>query len=336
MHEALTDGVHPGATGETLPGLVFAFRFTSDGAEELPVEKPIDETPDGWLWLHFNLADARACRLIKGGLWLPAVARDLLVSPDEHQQINVSGACLYGVFADLVCDLDGLTEEIGFLHFALSDKLLVTGRRRSLSAVNATRKIVHGGASFSSPAALLQALIEQVVDSIDRYADDAAAKLDRIEEKIVADDVYEGRRVLGRIRRATVRLHRQLVIFRALLHRFELDLAGKLTLDLAPARLGQRIEWLDAEIVSLRDRAHLLQEEVTMKTAEQTNRNLHVLAVVTTLFMPASLIAGIFGMNVGGLPFVQDSNGFWWAMAIVAVASAIVLWLLKRSGILKH
>ncbi len=73
-----------------------------------------------------------------------------------------------------------------------------------------------------------------------------------------------------------------------------------------------------------------------MKTAEQTNRNLHVLAVVTTLFMPASLIAGVFGMNVGGLPLVQDGNGFLWAMAIVAAASAIVLWLLKRSGILKR
>jgi hypothetical protein len=34
--------------------------------------------------------------------------------------------------------------------------------------------------------------------------------------------------------------------------------------------LGQRIDWLDNEIVSLRNRAQLLQEEVTIKTAEQT------------------------------------------------------------------
>jgi zinc transporter len=115
-----------------------------------------------------------------------------------------------------------------------------------------------------------------------------------------------------------------------------LDLAEKFTLGLATARLRQRLEWLDAEIISLRDRAHLLQEEVTMKTAEQTNRNLHVLAVVTTLFMPASLIAGIFGMNVGGLPFVQDASGFLWSMAIIAGASVVVLWLLKRSDILKR
>jgi len=127
-----------------------------------------------------------------------------------------------------------------------------------------------------------------------------------------------------------------LVIFRALLQRLELDFAQQISLDLAAARMRQRLEWLDAEIVSLRDRAHLLQEEVTMKTAEQTNRNLHVLAIVTTVFMPASLIAGIFGMNVGGVPLEQDASGFLWSMAIIAGASVVVLWLLKRSGILKH
>ncbi len=336
MHEAVIAGASAAAPLETLPGLVSAFRFEADSAgEELPVDKPIAERPDGWLWLHFNLADARACRFLRGGFSLPVAARELLISTDEHQQLNVSGGCLYGVFADLVCDLDGLTEEIGFLHFALTERLLVTSRRRPVSAVDMTRRIVRGGAKFSTPAALLQMLIEQVVDSIDRYADEAAAKLDRIEEKILADDVSEGR-VLGRIRRAAVRLHRQLVIFRALLQRLELDFAEQISLDLAAARMRQRLEWLDAEIVSLRDRAHLLQEEVTMKTAEQTNRNLHVLAIVTTVFMPASLIAGIFGMNVGGLPLVQDTSGFLWSMAIIAGASAFVLWLLKRSGILRR
>lgn len=336
MHEAVIAGASTDAP-ETLPGLVSAFRFEAGSTgEELPVDKPIAEGPDGWLWLHFNLADARACRFLKGGFSLPVAARELLVSADEHQQLNVSAGCLYGVFADLVCDLDGLTEEIGFLHFALKERLLVTGRRRSLSAVNVTRKIVRGGTLISTPAALLQMLLEHVVDSVDRYADDASAKLDRVEEKILADDVSEGRQVLGRIRRAAVRLHRQLAILRALMQRLELDLAEKFTLGFATARLRQRLEWLDAEIISLRDRAHLLQEEVTMKTAEQTNRNLHVLAVVTTLFMPASLIAGIFGMNVGGLPFVQDASGFLWSMAIIAGASVVVLWLLKRSDILKR
>src|SRR6476620_3282092 len=50
------------AQAKPLAGLVFALRFRPDGSsEQLDVEKP--PAPDGgWLWLHFNLADMRACQ----------------------------------------------------------------------------------------------------------------------------------------------------------------------------------------------------------------------------------------------------------------------------------
>jgi Mg2+ and Co2+ transporter CorA len=44
------------------------------------------------------------------------------------------------------------------------------------------------------------------------------------------------------------------------------------------------------------------------------------------------LVAGIFGMNVGGLPLTQNIDGFIWAMVLTIAASLVVYWLLKRSG----
>src|SRR5690348_14915994 len=106
------------------------------------------------------------------------------------------------------------------------------------------------------------------------------------------------------------------------MQRFELDASETLALKLTTSKLRQRLDWLDIEVVSLRDRAHLLQEEVTIKTAEQTNRNLQVLAIVTTIFLPATLVSGIFGMNVMGLPLTQNPHGFVWSMLIGACALA--------------
>ena len=53
----------------------------------------------------------------------------------------------------------------------------------------------------------MDTIVEYVVDAIERYADGVASKLDHIEERILADDMSEGRNMLGRIRRTTVRLH---------------------------------------------------------------------------------------------------------------------------------
>src|SRR5262245_24847598 len=120
------------------------------------------------------------------------------------------------------------------------ENLLVTGRHCPLSSIDATRKALRSGRKVPSAAALLDTILEFVIDGIDRYSDDVAGKLDHIEERILADDVSEGRNMLGRIRRTTVRLHRQLVILRSLIQRFELDLSEMFALKLTTSKLRKR------------------------------------------------------------------------------------------------
>ena len=79
---------------------------------------------DGWLWVHVNLADARVGPYMRAHLTdLPKAAVDLLLSVGEHQQLHGDDACIYGVFADLVYRLEGLTDELGLLHFVATEKL---------------------------------------------------------------------------------------------------------------------------------------------------------------------------------------------------------------------
>lgn len=64
-----------------------------------------------------------------------------------------------------------------------------------------------------------------------------------------------------------------------------------------------------------------------------TNRNLEVLSIVTTALLPITLVTGVFGMNVGGLPGVNDPHGFRWVMAlIVSAIVAVLVWLVRRRG----
>jgi zinc transporter len=87
----------------------------------------------------------------------------------------------------------------------MTESLLVTARHRPLSAIDATRKALRSGRKVATVAALMDTIVEYVVDAIERYADGVASKLDHIEERILADDMSEGRNMLGRIRRTTVR-----------------------------------------------------------------------------------------------------------------------------------
>jgi zinc transporter len=91
---------------QVIPGLVWAFRFHADGtAEELPVDQPIEDRHDGWLWLHLNLADTRACHWLTTAD-LPPAAMTALRAPDNHQRLHATNGCVYGVFADALHEFD--------------------------------------------------------------------------------------------------------------------------------------------------------------------------------------------------------------------------------------
>ena len=51
---------------------------------------------------------------------------------------------------------------------------------------------------------------------------------------------------------------------------------------------------------------------------QRVSRTLLTLTVVTVLALPINIIAGFFGMNVGGVLLSGDPNGFWLLGALVA------------------
>lgn len=304
----------------------------------LPVDQPITVAHDGLLWLHFNLADARALQwLTPANLQVPAQARTLLLSKDTYQQLHTVDDCVYGVISDLLRDIAEATEDTGHLRFIMTEKLLISGRYHPLCAVDATRRELEGGRRIESVAALLEAIVENVADTIDRIADRLADVLDEVEEQVLSDDSTDLRQNLGRLRRTCVRLHRQVSGLRIVFHRLERKNPGDLKpgLRLRAGKLAQRLDDLHHTIVEMRDRSRLLQEELHLKIEEQGNNNIRALSILTALLMPPTLVTGIFGMNLKGLPLADLEAAFPWAALLMALASVVAYFIMKRRGVIR-
>jgi zinc transporter len=323
----------------SIPGLVWAFRIHADGRPEaLAVDQPIALSHDGILWLHFNLADARALQwLSPDHLQVPAQVRALLLSKDNYQQLHAIDDCVYGVISDLLRDVGKATEDTGYLRFVMTEQILVSGRHHALCAVDATRRALEGGQRVDSVAALLETIVEHVADTMDRLADRVAQALDEVEEQVLSDSATDLRQNLGRLRRTCVRLHRQLSGLRIVFHRLEQKSPDDLkpALRLRAGKLAQRLDGLDHTIVEMRERSRLLQEELHLKIEEQGNNSLRVLSILTALLMPPTLITGIFGMNTKGLPFTELDTAFLWASLLMIISSVAAYFIMKRIGIIR-
>lgn len=59
--------------------------------------------------------------------------------------------------------------------------------------------------------------------------------------------------------------------------------------------------------------------------SHRTNEIMRTLTVLTAVFLPLNLIAGIFGMNFEFIPLLHRTNGFWLAMSTMALTAAGLL-----------
>lgn len=64
--------------------------------------------------------------------------------------------------------------------------------------------------------------------------------------------------------------------------------------------------------------------------AHRTSEIMRTLTVITALFMPLTLITGIFGMNFVDMPLIKGRDGFWIAMALMAVIVVVLLFVFRR------
>ena len=320
------------------PGLIWAFAVHADGsAEPLDVRGSIHAPADGWLWLHVNVADIRANNWMRS-TDLPVAARALLTSRDRHQQLHVTDDCIYGVFADLVRRVDGSADEIGHLRFAMTERLLISARHHALTSAESAREAIERGERrLSHVASLLELIVEHLVEGIERLTDRLGNDLDQIEDELDVRIEPKLRQRLGHVRRTSVKLHRQLTGLRAVFQRFEREGAPaiKPPLRLAAGKLAQHLDALDHVLIEMRDRARLLQEDVTLAVAEQTNQRIHFLTILTTLFLPPTLVTGVFGMNTKGLPFTDNDDAFLWAVALMLGSVAAVYLVMRLAGMFR-
>ncbi|HJV82545.1 magnesium transporter CorA family protein [Noviherbaspirillum sp.] len=69
--------------------------------------------------------------------------------------------------------------------------------------------------------------------------------------------------------------------------------------------------------------------------AHRTSEIMRTLTVITALFMPLTLITGIFGMNFNDMPLIKDRAGFWITMGTMAVIVAVLLFFFRRKRYLE-
>lgn len=183
-----------------------------------------------------------------------------------------------------------------------------------------------------SPADLVARLALRAADRIEPLIERMGDSLDTIEETLMLNRSGDTRSRLAHLRRTLINLRRLIWPQRDVLTTLEIeDLSFFTTRDRVRLReAAARTARLGDEMQALSERAVLVHEQLLDTRAEQMNQTMLLLAAATVVLMPLTVISGILGMNVEGIPFNDSPHAFWIVTGFLGVLGVGIFLFMRK------
>ena len=196
-------------------------------------------------------------------------------------------------------------------------------------SVEADSRPMKRGADFLAHT-ILDALVDNVAPTIDRMSDVA----EEIEIEVIHNpqqNVLEG---ILKLKRSTLRVHRVMAPQREVLNRLS---RGEFPLIKTEAQIFYRdvydhVVRIEDRNQTILDRADNALATYLSSVANRQNETMKVLSVVATIFLPLTLLAGIYGMNFEYMPELQWRWGYFMVLGIIGFVILVLVWRFWASG----
>jgi len=330
----VTDTEH----GDILPAF-FAFAFDHSGEGRLLSLQEIPEVsgPDAdLLWIHFHLSDEKAMAwLRKSGV--DAIVIDALTAEETRPRCTLHGNGALLNLRGVNLNPGSEPEDMVSVRFWLEENRVIGVWLRPLMAISDLLGSIERDQGPTSVGDLVAKVAMRLVDKAEPVVAALNERLDALEELEFEQPSEDARRKLAAIRREAIRLRRYMVPQRDALSTLEIEDFPWLHQS-DRSRIREAVEHvvrLGEDLDAIRDRAQVVRDELVDRRAEAMNRQLLVLSVVAAVFLPLSLITGLMGINVGGIPGAENAWGFLSVCGVLAVVSAGLVWYFRKIGLLR-
>ncbi len=316
-------------------GLITAWSFDGKGAATRigwPEILADPQPKEGFRWLHFNFIEGAPQEWLKHKSGIDPSALEAIEESEARPRcvFLADGALLS--LRGINLQRNSLPEELITAHMWVDPRQVITVRHEPLSAFADFEDMLDRGRCPRSQGEFVAELAMRFVDRLDAVVTNLIDQADELEDQVPTAQNSELLPRISVLRRVAIKLRRHIAPQREALNHFSLEdddwLGPRDRNRLRDA--ADRVTRFAEELDSVRERAAVIRDQMVDRRAEQMNQSMLVLAVVTVVFAPLTLISGMFGMNVGGIPGEGDGEGFWIVSVILVLLGLFFLWAFRR------
>ncbi|MAC45705.1 MAG: zinc transporter ZntB [Oceanospirillum sp.] len=308
--------------------LIHCYHFDGKGKGELISSESEQNRrlASGFAWLHFDLNNSSTMDWLNQHSLVDPVIVEAMAAEETRPRCVISDKGILLILRGVNLNPGQSADDMISIRLWVEEHRVISVRRRKLTSVQDLRdQIQRNQAPKSAPELVVDLanhLTWHIGETIERYEE----QLSDLEDKMLNEGDDNIRQDLLTIRRQLITLQRYLspqkeAINRLMTEKIDwLENSQKKQLREINDRLVRHLE----DLAAMRERSVVVQQELSNHLAEKANTRVYLLSIITAIFLPLSFVTGLLGINVGGLPGMENPEAFW-----------NVLWLLVISGIIQ-
>jgi magnesium transporter len=181
---------------------------------------------------------------------------------------------------------------------------------------------------------LCYSMIDVIVDNYYTVLEKLGEKIELLEEEIIKYGNAHSLASISRLRKELIVLKRNIGPVRDMVNGFlrsENELLEERTIKYFKDVYDHIVQANDL-VENYRDMIMSLQDLYMSRVNLRLNEVMKVMAIVTCLLAPATVIGGIFGMNFEVIPLTHQKTGFYIAVGLMLFIPLLMIWMFKKRG----
>ncbi|VVO03811.1 zinc transporter ZntB [Pseudomonas fluorescens] len=318
-------------------GLVHALVLDGKGGARSIARTELDDLqlqPYESIWLHWDRSHPQTQTWLRKYSGLSEFSCDLLLEENTRPRLlPLPDSQLLLFLRGINLNPGAEPEDMVSVRIFGSAQRVISLRLRPLRATDELLVRLDEGKGPKTASELILYMAQYLTNKVQDLVSNLSEIVDEEEEKLDADERYtpEHGAVL-QIRRRAAALKRFLAPQR--------DIFGQLTRIKLPwfveddgdywNELNNSLTRYLEELELTRERVGLVLEAEDRRLSVRMNRTMYRFGIITCIFLPMSFLAGLLGINVGGIPFSESPYGFLVACLMMLSVGLGQWWLFRR------
>ncbi|MFQ6026804.1 MAG: magnesium/cobalt transporter CorA [Dehalococcoidia bacterium] len=297
------------------------------------------ESEAGLLWVDFSGTNEADGQFLEQTFnFHPVAINDCLRAdlnmPNAYDFEGYLFVILHGVNYGTESDVLETTE----LDMFIGPRFVVTCHRDFMHSMDAAVRVAetNGRPLRQGVDFLAHVIIDAVVNSIMPIIDRLSDRGDDIEEVVFQSLHSTTLEAILQLKRSSLQLRRAMAPQRLVLNQLARGDFGQITPEAAIfyRDVYDSMVRIESSIESLRERTDTIMSTYISAQANQQNEAMRTLSLIAAIFLPLSLVAGIYGMNFEFMPELELKWGYFVVLGtMISVATGVVYWFWARRWI---